>query len=488
LGTEEWKVIFTDQAGPSAGNSAGTTGASSQGQSEVAENTEDIAEQGEKNSTIFAGFGKLLGGFTVISAAATTIAFVFQMIKRSRIFSTFMDAFFTTLSAFVDIMLIPLIPAFTWVIKFLVKLLPQILDFTKNFEQFMKDPFGSIKDIFDNLKNLPENIGKAINGFLSGLGLGDVGAIFGDLGKSITTMLNGIQPKFNKMIEDIQKIWGDSSLTTFEKIGKTFSEVTKTLKDSWYQDVVPAAKDFWSADIKPIILSIFGTGAGKSLTGLIDSLFEIWGNPNSSFFQKIGESFSALGTSLRQVWDNVVMPFITSTWNTFVENTLKPKWSEFVENTLKPGISNFVTDTLPRLIIQFITIGIPKIIATLVQPLINAVMDMLPFGWGKTKGKAGGGYTDWPSNAVGSSFIPKDMNIYAHKGESILPAGITRALASGNISPLMENMFPNLRQSASNKTINMYNEYNLSGDQASLPKRISSITSEDLKNTLMRIT
>jgi hypothetical protein len=182
------------------------------------------------------------------------------------------------------------------------------------------------------------------------------------------------------------------------------------------------------------------------------------------------------------------MPFITSTWNTFVENTLKPKWSDFVENTLKPGISNFVTDTLPRLIIQFITIGIPKIIATLVQPLINAVMDMLPFGWGKTSGKAGGGYTDWPSNAVGSSFIPKDMNVYAHKGEAILPAGITRALASGNISPLMENMFPNLRQSASNKTINMYNEYNLSGDQASLPKRISSITSEDLKNTLMRIT
>ena len=191
---ETWKIILTEDLG--TGGGTGSAG----GQTTFGT---DASGQDSTTKTTIANVGKMAAGLVGITG---TIAFVFQMIKRSKIFSTFMDAFLTILSAVVDILLIPLIPILGPALKLLMKLIPVAYDASKAMAEWLKDPWQAMKDIFSGIAGFIENIGKFFGG-----------GTLGTIADAVGNMLRNVGDK--KLISAAQNLYRGLEIYIKERYG-----------------------------------------------------------------------------------------------------------------------------------------------------------------------------------------------------------------------------------------------------------------------------
>ena len=122
MGEEVWRVILEEGAPTTTrGGDGGGAGVSQKEQVEAAKVT-------RKTAPVWQNVGKLVGGLVGITSV---IAFVFQMIRRSKVFSTVMDSFLTIISAMVDILFMPLVPILVPVLRIIMKAMPTIMEISK---------------------------------------------------------------------------------------------------------------------------------------------------------------------------------------------------------------------------------------------------------------------------------------------------------------------------------------------------------------------
>ena len=339
MAEETWRVILTEDLGAGGGPVAGGGAGSAEQKSAKAQ--EEMAEQEKRHAPAWANVGKLVGS---LAGIAGIIAFVFQMIRRSKIFTTFMDSFLMILSAFVDIMMIPLMPIFSWVLKYLVGLLPMVMNFSKKFSDFMKDPWGGIKDLFAKFPEWIKGMGESVGKFFQGMGLGDLGKIFSDIGQKLGGAFSQVVPIFTAAVDKIRSIWSDKGLSFWEKIGQTAITVWNSVRDA-AKPIWAAIKDIWNNDIFPFIK-------------------EKW----NEFYE----------TSLVPKWESF-RKLLETTWNTFYNDNLKKKWDEFVV-LVKENWKKYVIDPLMANWKYFVGEYLPKVWDWFLH-------SWLPTEWGKAVDK-----------------------------------------------------------------------------------------------------
>jgi hypothetical protein len=145
---EEWRIIFEQGSGgaPSSGNMAApAAGATGAGPNPVVtpppQNTSGGGGASAGASSSGGGMAPVIDFFKQILPFAGPLVFVIQAIRRSKIFSTFMDTFLTVASAMIDILLIPLVPLLGPALKFMLSFLPYLKDISKFIGDFIKDPW-----------------------------------------------------------------------------------------------------------------------------------------------------------------------------------------------------------------------------------------------------------------------------------------------------------------------------------------------------------
>ena len=314
-----WHVILDE--GPGEGGSGGAAGGAGQAQPQA---EKDAAEQTKKQAPIWAMIGRFIAPLV---AVAGVLAFVIQMMRRSKIFSVFMDSLLTILSSLIDILFIPLIPLLGPVLTLFLDLIPIAQKASTDISAFLKDPWTGLKTIFAAIVNLPKNIGNFLGDIFDKLGLSGIGDAFKNAGSIITGALQKIEPKFNTMINTIQGIWEQSGVSIWTKIGESASTVWDFIKASW-PDVLTALKNLWSQVFLPGILTIvsdlFG-GTGGTIYAIINDVF------HGKFADAWSTFTTFIGGEVSKVWDNFYNTDLRPTWLKFYNDDLKPRWVEFVD-------------------------------------------------------------------------------------------------------------------------------------------------------------
>jgi hypothetical protein len=135
-----WKILLTEDATGGGDSPGGTPGAGDSASQKTQKAAEDSAAEAKKNAPVWANIGKLVGS---LAAVGGVIAFVFQMMRRSKVFSTFMDTLLTELSAIIDILFMPLVPL-------LVPLLTILTNFFQPLQTASKDTTKIMQDVITN--------------------------------------------------------------------------------------------------------------------------------------------------------------------------------------------------------------------------------------------------------------------------------------------------------------------------------------------------
>jgi len=216
MAEETWRVILQEgeQTG-GAGAAGGVAGAGSVAEQKAAKAQDEIVAEQKKQQPMWANVAKFVGGLVSIVGV---IAFVFQMIRRSKIFSTFMDSFLMVLSSFIDILLIPLIPLFSWVLRLLVGLLPNVQNLSKSIENFFKDPWKAVNDIFAWLVGLPEKIFNGLSTLFGNMGFSGLSGLMGELGGIWGNWSDEVKPIFKTYTDNIKAIWANPDTSIWDKI------------------------------------------------------------------------------------------------------------------------------------------------------------------------------------------------------------------------------------------------------------------------------
>ena len=373
MSSEEWKIILEE----------GTAGGGAPGG--VASGSAESRVQKEANETIkqsaphWASVGKFAGG---LLGVVGVLSFVIQMIRRSRIFTTFMDNFLLVFSAFIDVMMIPLIPIFGAALRWIVKLFPIVFEVQKAISNFLKDPWTGIKNLFAKIPDLLTWLGDRLGKLFEGFGASNLGGLI----KSIFDKLGGafkeIVPIFNSWVDDMQRIWGDKNLTFWDKI-------MQTAKVTW-DDIAKAGVILWSA------------------------IKDIWVNDILPFIQKI--------------WNNFYMNTLVKTWNQFYTENLKPKWEEFMK-IAKDTFSSVIASTFGK---------IPALFSIVVlQPMKTALLNLLGFKVTPL--------TEYAKNILGGgqfgiAHVPQTGMYMLHRGEEVVPS-TARNTYNQNRSVNVSNIF-----------------------------------------------
>jgi len=204
-----------------------------------------------------------------------------------------------------------------------MKLIPIAMDVSKNISDFLKDPWTGVKNIFNNLVDMPQKIGESISNLLKGGSLEGLGDTIAKVGTIMTTTGQKIAPLFETAVDNIQAIWADKGITFWDKI-------STTAKVAW--DLIVASAPIMWEGIKEVWLTVIA----PELTKIIGNLFGTdAANAAEAFFK--GDFKTAW-----EVASSWAGQQISSVWNKFYENTLKPKWEQFVDMQLLPRWSAFI--------------------------------------------------------------------------------------------------------------------------------------------------
>lgn len=226
-----WRVIFSDEEGGGGATAAGGGPQSQQSANE-------------------AGYFEAAFSFVKqILPFAGALGIVIQSIRRSKVFSTFMDAFLTTLSAMVDLLLIPLIPILMPALQLLISALPFIQKISESVAGFLgglKNIPDAISKLFPKAGEIIANIGTALSKAFDNPIFQNIGSKLGELfGKLGTIFGTGAKDIWSIVTDDSKDFWtkvGDIAAVVFKTIGQAGSAVWETVKRIWNEDILPALK------------------------------------------------------------------------------------------------------------------------------------------------------------------------------------------------------------------------------------------------------
>ena len=175
------------------------------------------------------------------------LKFVLAALSKSKVISAMGDALISSLSALIDLFLVPLVPFMMPLIRGILNLLPTASEWGKGLANFLKDP------------------AKALSGFAAQMsGKGGISGLFGDFLKS------GIE-NFSKMSKDIKGIWSDDSKGLWDKIGETALAVWDFIKTMWGELWKEGG---WASEV----LKKFSDWLGNTVTNLIDKIMIRFGD------------------------------------------------------------------------------------------------------------------------------------------------------------------------------------------------------------------
>ncbi len=484
MGEETWRIIYTEEAG----TTGAPAGASTQ-TTEVAKKQSEANEEIKKSAPHWASAGKFAAGLLSIVGV---IAFVFQMIRRSKVFSTFMDSFLMILSSVVDILMIPLIPLFAPVLKLLLKSIPLAMEWSKALSDFLKDPWSGAKKLFALIPDAIKWLGEHIGAFFANLGLGGLGGIFKDIGGKLGGAFEKIAPIFNDAVDKIKAIWSNSGLNFWQKIGETATVIWnfigssgkimwEAIKSIWKDDIFPVikatyewVKKIWSDDIAPVIKDWWNTTAKDWLTSVVGPAW------TSVIRDILGGNFVKAATD---AW-NIISDWISKRWDEFYKDHLIPKWEAF---TAKGGpldiawnrfineiIAPFFTKTLPSLIVEALK-GVVKLMGDVLKTLGKTIYENLPttklgekIGESLYKAEENVGYPQLGQYQLGTPYVPKTGSYILHRGEAVTSASMNRTT----------NQY--------NKPVNISNVFNITGGMEDILNTLKAKVDESLKQSQMR--
>jgi len=273
-----YRMIVEDETSTATSGAAGKRGPA--GQAPTRDDITKKLPKGMQAGLEKLGFGKFLKMAGWIGLLVGGISFITQLLKKSKIFSSYMNAFLETLSAFVDVMLIPLIPLFSEVLK---RLLEWFVIFKKEgwgelLKKIFMDVnwamlfpgFGSaiemLKELFtvdwknaiENIKNwwdkLIVNVGtwwRDVVNFVVGLWNGAVEGVKNGWNWVVTNVSN----LWTSAINNIENWWGiliNTVSAWWTTIGNFALSVWGTVKDSFISHVIDPIVSWWQ--------SVFGGG------------------------------------------------------------------------------------------------------------------------------------------------------------------------------------------------------------------------------------
>jgi len=419
LASEEWRIILTEDLGGGAAPGAGV--------SPAAKAEQETAQEIKKAGPQWANAGKFAGG---LLGVVGTLALVIQMIRRSRIFTTFMDSFLLVFSAFIDIMMIPLIPIFGAALRWIVKLFPHIFKLQEEISKFLKDPWGGIKDLFAKIPDVIKWLGDKIGGFFSALGLGGLGDLFKSIGEKFGSAFEKIVPIFSDWIDKIHEIWGDKSTALWEKItktaGVTWDYIAKAGKVVW--DTI---KDIWKSDIAPFFKNIWNT------------IVIAW----------IKEKWTEVSNWIKEKWEVYVVQPFKENWNYLIHTYLPDLWKWFTVSWLPVAFHNVI-------------VQIPSMIANALKSLPGLIWDVLTGK--KASPPEPFPVPEWPGGQFGIPRVPQTGLYLLHRGEEVISSA-ARSIYNQN------------------RSINVSNIFNITTDAAFLARKVSTTLDEEVRSAYLRV-
>jgi hypothetical protein len=372
-----WNIIFTQSTtgggGSSAGNMAAPSPPSNAG---AASGGAGGTGGGSSSSASGSTSNPIMDFFKQLLPFAGPLVFVIQAIRRSKIFSTFMDTFLSVFSAMIDILLIPLVPLLVPALKLLLMFLPYLKDISAYISKFIKNPWEGIEDIFSKFGDISKNIGEAL------------AKIFPNFGY----LFEGIGGKLDTMFKELGRIFGTA--------GKSIWDIlTDDSKPFWTERLPAAAKVAWDALVKAggvvwdTIVKIWNEEVLQALKEKFPGLFEAIQDVSGAFaaVKKIYEEWTSGDyPKWKQAQDDIIVAILDAklTFNHIkfhIEEFLNTTWTDlklkidtFLATTwsrLKANFDTFMTNTWPGIESSFNTLA--KIIKESVVPVFEDWSDRI---------------------------------------------------------------------------------------------------------------
>ena len=242
---ETWRIILQEEYSGSGGGVATAAAPSAGGISQATRSAEEANKTIVGAKPYFQNAGKMAA---VLVGSAGAIAFIIQMIRRSKVFSTFMDSFLTILSTVVDILMIPLIPILVPVLNLVAKLIPIAMEASKWLSEFFKNPVGKIKEaiagIFEGAKNIGEWIGNMFKGVWEGL----KNIVF-TFWETIKTKAIEVWNSIGRLAGDVWNVIKTGAANVWTSVGTLAKGVWDTLKsgaENVWKNVTGFASNAWN--------------------------------------------------------------------------------------------------------------------------------------------------------------------------------------------------------------------------------------------------
>lgn len=463
-----WHIIFEQGPSGSGGgiSTPATTNQAAPSYTNVGTPSSTVTGAGASGSGIggigggagaAAGGGAIFDFFKQLLPYAGPLIFVIQAIRRSKIFSTFMDTFLTVMSAMVDILMIPLIPLLVPALKLLLLFLPYIKDISNLIATFIKDPFKGIEKLFMKFGDISKGIGDALAKLFPSLG-----GMFGGIGEELKTMFTDLGKIIGPAFKEIWTIFNDSSkdfwterlpeiaAVGFKALVESGSVVWNSVLKIWTEHIWPALTENF-----PVLGVMF-----KSFKEIIDSIVSVW-DVNEDIFTNlnniVGVLISKYFPDLQTTITNIagMWPKIESAIKNFIDVT----WPKLDSN-----IKDFLAETWPILEVAILKFSYKVIDAVdwinrkidwfsnLTIPAPPSIPDWIP---------------DWmrPVRQIGGS-IPVTGLYKLHAGEEVI-----RPSSTYNYN--------------TNKPATFYNNYTIFGD-LSTPQRIADSVADSVRRAHIR--
>lgn len=325
MAEETWRVILSTESESSGSTSAQSTGAGGAQQA-----TGDVQQQKQ----VWRDAGTMLGQLV---GSAAVIASVFHLIKNSRIFTAFFNAFIDIISAIVDIMLIPMIPIFLPFLRLALSFIPIAWEVSKSLMPFMDKIGKGFEALFKG--EGPEELFKAVTSFVNSWLVPAVQTLFGtiipniikELPRFFELAINAFKSVWPSILKSLSELWELIVKVVpqlWDLIGKSLGDLWKIIepevKKAWDFASTEAGK-FWNDKLLPIVEPWW-----KYLMGILDTLFKNelltpLANEMVSFFSKLPEIIKWIITGGKEVKGIGV----NAPWNMKEgENLLELKYSE----------------------------------------------------------------------------------------------------------------------------------------------------------------
>ena len=226
---EEWKVIFESEE--SSGQSSGNQQAAASQQSTAKQNAQNAQNEFIQNAGAFV---KQLLPF------AGPLAVVIQSIRRSKIFSTFMDSFLTVLSAMVDILIVPLVPLLGPALRILIAFLPLLRQVSNIIAKIFDKPAEGFKDAANAVKNFGGLTHSLLSKFMGGAAdspMSKLARVADTLNTSLTGTWSKAFAQMGKVFEGSGDFWTDKLPKlvgiAWEAALASGGAIWQAIKDGW---------------------------------------------------------------------------------------------------------------------------------------------------------------------------------------------------------------------------------------------------------------